>query len=304
MVSILVTATVYLPHVRGAAFVYEDLNDINTTYRPWQGWLIEAHDAAVRPARSLARAVDRIVGFDPVRQHAASLALHLLAGTLVFAVGLTVLSPLGAWIAATGWLWAPWNLETVAYAAARPDLLLTLAALVGVLAVERGRLWWAALAAVAAVLAKESGIVVWLLLPAWALWRALCWPRAWRWGWALAGVAGLVVAAGTRAGAFGWPPILTGLLALSNLILTPPMYVTVDPDLTAAWPLPVLAALVWASVWASRRWAALVWGGVLIAWLPRLLVPLAEGPHYHHLTLPLVALSLGAAKLATLSLEG
>lgn len=304
MVSLLVTTAVYVPHVHHAAFVYEDLNDVNTTYRPWEGWREEAHAVAVRPARSLARAVDRIVGFDPVRQHAVSLALALVAGVLVYVVGLTVLSPLGAWIAATGWLWAPWNLETVAYVSARPDLLLTLAVLLGVLAVERGRLWLAALAAVAAVAAKESGIVVWLLLPAWALWRSLCWPRMWRWGWALAGVVGLVVAAGTRSAAFGWPPVWTGLLALSNLLLTPPMGFTVDPDLTAFWPLPVLAVCIWVSVEASSRWAALVWGGVLLAWLPRLLVPLAEGPHYHHLALLLVALSLGAAKLATIPMEG
>jgi hypothetical protein len=299
-----VTACLYAPHVRSAAFVYEDLNDLNTTYRAWQGWRIELHDAAVRPARALTRLVDRSVGFSPVRQHAASLALHLAAGALVYALGLTVIAPRGAVLAAALFLLAPWQVEAVAYAAARADVLMTLAVLWGALAIERGRFGWAWLAAVAAVAAKESGVAAWLLLPAWAWWIDEPWPLGWLLVWCLTALGGVLVGLAAHVGTLTAPPVLTGLRDLAGLLLTPPWRLSIDPETTSWGPLVLLSSLVGIGLARAPRWTALVVGGVLLAWLPRLLVPLSEAPHFHHLMLPTVFLSLGVAKWVTFSEDG
>ena len=299
VVCLAVTASLYAPHVRGAAFVYEDLNDINTTYRPWQGLAVEAHDLVVKPARALTSAVDRLVGFDPQRQHLVSLGLHLFAGVLVYLVALAVLPEPSALIAAAVFLLAPWQVEAVAYAAARSDVLVTLAVLLGVLAIETDRFWLAGLCAVAAVLAKESGIVAWLLLPAWAMWRGQTWPLGWILGWALVAWAGATVALTTRdLGAhLTWPPVVDGLQALGGLLLTPPWGFSVDPARAALWPILAVGGVAVVAWWRSPHWTALVVGGVLLAWAPRLLVATAETPKYHHLYLPLAILSLGVGRL-------
>lgn len=300
VVCLVVTALVYAPHVRTAGFVYEDLNDINTTYRPWQGWRVELHDAAVRPARMLTRAVDRAVGFDPVRQHATSLALHLLCGTLLFAVALAILPPLGALLAAAVFLLAPWQTEAVAYAAARADVLLTLAVLLGMLAVAHDAWALAWCAAVAAVLAKESGIAAWLLLPAWALWLRRSWPMGAIIAWGGAAWVGSILALSTRDhGPFMAPPVLAGLRALCGLLWTTTGALTIDPPTAGWWPVAVLAGFAAAGAWASPRWTTLVVGGVLLAWWPRLLLATAEPPHFHHLYLLFVALSLGVGAAFT-----
>jgi hypothetical protein len=293
------TTAVYLLHVRTAGFVYEDLNDLNTTYRPWQGLLTELHDAAVRPSRALTRAVERTVGFDAVRQHAASLVLHLVAGMLVYALAVGLLAPWGATFAAAVFLLAPWQVEAVAYASARADILVTLAVLGGLVSVRAERLPLAWLCAGAAVLAKEAGIVAWILLPAWALWLGAEWPLAWIAGWTLTAAGGALVALTTRDGALAWPHPWLRLRELAALLLTPPWRLSIDPDLTATWPVWSCLLVTVLGQRVAPRWTLLVVGGVLLAWLPRLVLPLREGPHFHHLYLPAVALSLGAAALVT-----
>jgi hypothetical protein len=297
VVCLAVTAAIYTPHVVTASFVYEDNNDINTTYRPWQSVVTELHDAAVRPARALTRTVQRLVGFDAVRQHLGSLVLHLAAGVLVYLVALSVLAPWPSVLAAGLFLLAPWQTAAVAYAAARSDILMTLAVLVGLWAVTRGRLALATLAAVAAVAAKEYGIVAWLLLPAWAIWRRSPWPISAVFGWALAGCGGVALAFGARdpGAPIFLPSLWTNLRAFVGLFAWP----TVDPMPAGALAVWTVLAAVGVAAWRLPRWTTLVVGGVALAWLPRLLVPLAEGPHTQHLYLPMVALSLGAARLLT-----
>lgn len=305
VVLMLAMTALYVPHVQSAGFVYEDRNNIQNTYAPWAGVPDEVASIVLKPARALTSAVQRVIGFDEVRQHRASLVLHLLTGLVLWRVALALLSPWAAVVAA-GMFWlAPWQVEAVAYAAARADVLLTLAVLLGAWAVLAGRLWLAFAAAVAAVLAKESGVAAWMLLPAFAWWLGDRWPWRWARTWTATGLVGALVALRTLdTHAATWRTVPRGLRDLTALLLTPPWALSIDPPTASLWPLTLVTlAVAWGLV-AAPRWTVLVAGGVLLAWLPRLVVPLAEGPHVHHLYLSLAVLSLGAGKLLSPLIEG
>lgn len=288
------TVAVYAPHVRAAAFVYEDNNDIDTTYRAWQGWRMELHDAAVMPARVLTRVTLRTVGFSAPRQHATNLALHLLAGLLLFAVAAPAV---GAWpaVAAAGLWWLlPIQTEAVAYVSARGDLLLAVTLLLGLLAVEADAVGWALVAACAAVGAKETGIAAFALLPLWAWFRGRDWHPVWRAGWLVAVLLPLGVALGARdLDAMRLTLTLEPLRQAAALLV--PHALTVDPGPSAAWPLvAVLGALV-GLAWPAPRWAWLLAGWTLAVLLPRCLVPLREGLHEHHLYTIMIPVVVGLA---------
>ena len=300
VVCLMATVALYAPHVLSAGFVYEDLNDINTTYRPWQGVAVELHDAVVRPARALTRAVDRSIGLHPMRQHAASLGWHLIAGLLFWRVVQGLLGPWQA-VFAVGLFWlAPWQTEAVAYAAARADVLMTVAVLAGLWAVRTDQIALAWGAAVAAILAKETGVVAWLLLPAFAWWLGRAWSMRWKMAWTLTMIGGFLAALATREpDTAQLLPVVAvhGLTQLAGLLLTPPWALTIDPAPASIWALAgcvVIALAIWR---ASSGLALAVVGGLVLAWLPRILVPLQEPPHFHHLYLPATLLSLGLARL-------
>ncbi len=300
----LTTLAVYAPHVREAGFVYEDGTDVDTQYRAWQGWATELHDAAVRPARAVARAVQRVVGFDPVAQHATSLALHLVCGLLVWAVASAWGSPWGATLAAGVFWLHPASVDAVAYASARPDVLMTLAVLLGLLAVQADRVGLAWLCAAVAVLCKESGVVAFGLLPLTAWVFGSRWsPRA-SMAWALSCAVPLVAAVLTLDARMDGLPALSRAWATLGWLLTRivwPVGLTIDPAVTWAPALVLLAlAALSVAIWAQgRSWLAFGWTWALVALAPRFVLPLHEGPHVAHLYLPMVGVSLAAGALVT-----
>lgn len=296
------TAVLYLPHVHRAAFVYEDLNDANTLYRE-DGWRQDLHDLRTRPARWLTGVTYRLAGPYPRGQHLVNLVVHLLNGLLLAAVVRRYASAWAAVVAAGAFWLHPVAAEAVAYSSARGDLLLTSFLLVGLWACAAERPWLAWLSAAGAVLAKESGVAVWLALPV-AGWAA--WPARWRWVWAATCL--VPVAAALSALPPGAYPVPTALsvgtsvaqfAAVSTWVAWPvgltilPAWGWLTPQVARTALLLAAIAVIWIlalRTYAAARVAAVV--GLLA--LPRLVVPLAEGWHAHHLYAPLAVL-LGSA---------
>lgn len=289
------TVAVYAPHVREAGLVYEDANDLDTQYLPWQGWRAELHSAAVKPARVLSSAVTRLVGFDAPRQHAASLALHLLCAVLLWQVALTWLGPIGAFVTAGVWLLHPVQVDAVAYLSARPDVLVALCVLLGLLAVQADLVGLAWLCAAAAVLCKESGVVAFLLLPLAAWWTGMQWPPRTLMAWGLSvtlpvGIGLLTLDARMAAlsalqqawATLGW--------LLSRLIW--PVALTIDPAPTLVWMEIVPFAVAVALLRRRPSWLGFGVAWALVALLPRFVLPLHEGPHVAHLYIPMIGMSL------------
>jgi protein O-mannosyl-transferase len=105
--------------------------------------------------------------------HALNLALHALAGALLFVLLQRHVAPLAAALGCLLFAWHPLLVEPVAWVSARKDLLAAVLVL-GVLHQEdrsdeagRGHRTWSALLAVAALLTKSATMVVPVLVVAW-----------------------------------------------------------------------------------------------------------------------------------------
>jgi hypothetical protein len=307
LLLLVLTAVLYAPTL-GYGFVYEDKNDLEAFFRPY-----DVRDVLVKPARSLT-AVSfevnaRLFGrMNPVGYHAGNVALHLLNGALVYGVALAVVADWPAVFASAVFLLHPIQVESVAYVSSRSELVSTACVLLALLAASRGWIVAAVLAVGLAVAGKESAIVAGCLVPLWAtwtraktpIWSLALWATAIVIGSAyLSGLYGLSLHplyAGAQIASFGW--------LLSRVIV--PTHLSIDPDLqwsalAASTALGLGIAGVITLLHLPRRspmaFAAL-W--CVACLLPRLIVPLHEGLHLHHLYLPFVGVVLAiGAQLST-----
>lgn len=304
LLLLIVTALLYAPTLT-YGFVYEDANDLQTFVQPigerlgvW----------AWQPARSLTQitfaVTYQVFGLWPGAYHAGNLALHLLNGGLLYGLASSLLQPWAAVVAVGVFLLHPVQVESVAYVSSRPDLVATTALLFGLWAVVAGRWWAVLLCGVLAVLAKETAVVGLPLFALVAWWRGVRVSRL------------VVIAAALVSVPIGtflllrYPVSLDLELALSQLTawtwllsrIVLPVGLSIDPDWNWITHLPMsLTAGVWAALLvAAWQWRhsllPVVVGGCFLIVAPRLVVPLVEGLHAHHLmfAMPLVALLIGA----------
>jgi len=292
----LVTMALYAPTV-GYGYVYEDHNDLEAFSRPWPMQSADPiADALRHPTRLLRDVSFALSGTDPRGAHLGNVVVHIVNGLLVYAIAASWLSPSGAVLAAGAFWLHPVQVEAVAYISSRADLVATLFLLLTVLSARR--VWLSLLCAVLCVLAKETFVMV-LLIPL----VVGSWDRANRVLWALwALVAMPVVLFGVFA--FGLSPdlhrglsVLTQLSSLLTLWLVP-IGLTVDHDWQMVAPLTMaLVCGVWlvlmrlAVVQGFPRWSQAL-GVIVLFVLPRMVVPMSEGLHEHHLYAPAIALSL------------
>lgn len=297
---LIVTALVYAPTVT-FPLVYEDFNDPAMFETPQ--WRRALADLPVKPARTLTTVSvgvnqELFGAINPVGFHVGSVALHVTnTALLAMALPLTWLS-----VCVVGvWGLHPLQVESVAYVSSRSDLLLITCVLLGIVAVQAQRWGVMGLCAVLAVLAKETGLVAGPLL-AWYAWhRGLRPSRGALIGSAVLG--GWVIwlfRAELSLNAWWTAQELTKAWRLALMVIWPVGFSIdhdwswITPMLAGAVTLGTLVALTVAAVPPDRRWV-FVAGWALLALSPRLLVPLIEGLHEHHMSLPLmgVALSLG-----------
>lgn len=290
---------VYAPTL-SYGFVYEDLNDpARFLDRSWAAWT----DPQI--ARKLTKWSYMLSGLispmEPWGYHLISVLLHALNTVLLFLLGRVLWS--GLWlpfVCAALFALHPVQTEAVAYISARADVLMTTFVLLAVLAAERGRWAWMLVACLGAVLAKESGIVAVPLVVLWTGWRRLLVP-AWIWGVVLVGGLGgaLFLVQYYDLGAFSVTYTAQETAKLWHLLgkVVLPIGLSVDHDYTvwpSDWPMVTLLVTVGVgcvALTSQRPWAQGVLF-VLVALAPRLLVPLVEGLHEHHIYAPLVGISL------------
>jgi hypothetical protein len=153
VIPILVLTTLaYLP-ILWHPFAYEDFNFLHAS--PSQSLRLDW----VMPSRNLTAAT---WSADPRTMHAGNLGLHLLNGSLVYALAssLEIGSP---WLAAGIFLLHPLNSEAVAYAAGRGELLVTLGILIATICASLPTsaltLFGILLGSWIAMSAKEIGVV-------------------------------------------------------------------------------------------------------------------------------------------------
>jgi len=164
------TVAHYAP-LRTAPFVYEDTHALRA---------MDADESWIIPSRVLTHATYRWSAGSPIDPgvfHLGNVAIHVVNGLLVYAVGVMVIGAWPATFAAGLFLWHPLNSEAVSYVSGRSDLLLTLCLLLAVwIALLRGAAWWrgslVALALVGAATSKEIGLIgVPLVVLALWIWR-------------------------------------------------------------------------------------------------------------------------------------
>ena len=298
----LVTIVLYAPTV-SYPYVYEDKNDLEAFSRPWPTQTSDVMGDAVRhPTRLLRDVSFAISGTAPRQAHLGNVVVHLVNGLLVYALGCAWLTP-GAGLMAAGVFWLhPVQVESVAYISSRADLVAVLFTLLACLAYRR--VWWCLLACLGAVLAKETFVMV-LLLPLvtglqkpnrllFGVWLALAVPIA------IFGLSQFGRAPDPFAG-------VQSLAQLTRLLLlwVLPIGQTIDHDWalmpSAVVLLAVIAWIALAVVAVLQRWPhwSLALGAIGIFFVPRVLTPLSEGLHEHHLLAPAVALSLWTGSVLT-----
>lgn len=328
--ALLLTLVAY-QRVRHATYVYEDENAVFSNPSVTGTEPIQWTRARVLTAVSH-RLVWQTFGPSPEAPHLVNLGLHLVNGTLVFLIAGFWLSPFAAVLAASLFLLHPIQVESVAYVASRSELLACSFALLAYWRSltaakwrEHGLVW---LAVVLAVCAKESYAVIVPLMVVSDLYRGkkLSW----------VGLAAVVVPIGLmawsvahyeyvfRADSRGLDYAATQAFALWKYLgqVVVPYGLTIDNDFDLvpwAWRytalitlifiagLPILALCsvrngdtgqterLWQD-WPSLRIVAfgMVW--VLVALLPRFLIPLNEICNLHQLYMPFLGvwLSVGA----------
>ena len=295
----MLTAALYAP-VFGYGFIYEDRNDVARSLAA-PNWSQALTDAMERPARSLTGlsfAVNQTLfgAMNPLGFHLGSLVLHLVNGLLVYALALPVMGAWAAVFALGVFLLHPMQVEAVAYVSARADLVSTTGVLLALLAASRGWRVAAVLACALAVAGKESAVVAWALVPLWAAWTRAPFPLK-RWcavGGVLGGIAYAAILRDITEFSIQPSMALAGeqLAVIFRLLalVAVPWGFTIDHDWASiAWFSPgalvgALGLTFWAVTegWAHRHWLALAWLWTLIALSPRLVVPLYEGLHEHH----------------------
>lgn len=291
--------------VWGASFVYED-----------QAWR-HATVATVWARRALTTWSWTVVQ-GAVASHGLNLALHLLTACVFWRlaqrIGLT--TRLAALVAAL-WVLHPLNVETVAYAASRAELLSTLAVVGACWLAARGDGWWGVvLCGAAAVWVKESAVVGLALVPL-TLW--VCGHPARFVSLVSVGVASLglvavggwtnLVNAGEAPGAMAsaGPWLLVQATATVRLLFLSviPYGMTVDYDYDLV-PISVRLVCVLLLValglvtWQARQERRLAWGlaWILVSVVPRLVIQTPRSYlNEHQWSVPLlgVLLTVGAA---------
>lgn len=294
----LVTAVLYAPSL-GYGFVYEDNNDPETFFRPF-----EMSDVLHKPARVLTVASYALSNAMAPRQawgyHAGNLALHLLNGWLLFVLASSLMAPTGALFAAALFWLHPVQVESVAYISSRADLLATTFVILALLWRAHG--WLTLACCVLAVLAKETAVMVFLLMPLIAYATGIRWAEMPRMVWAL--VIGAPFTYLLIRYSVTWDAVYASsqLAAFSRLLLLLvwPSPLTIDHDWTVITPqvgfVVVCAWIALTALAALREWPAWSWalGMALLLMVPRAFVPLHEGLHEHHLLMPSVGLALWA----------
>lgn len=270
--------------------VYEDANDYETLYRPFQ-----VSDLWMKPARVLTTAsfsLTHVLSVQPSADHAVNLAVHLVNTALLLWLLRGVGLEPSLWLAGV-FAVHPLNVEAVSYVSARPDLLSTTFLLLALCAASVGAVALAVCGVVLAVLGKETALVAAGLVPLWAAWTgAIAWRR---WRWFAAPVAVALVFVAYRGVHFSWRPALEGAVFAQTFRLLAlvvwPVGFTVDHDWGAITNTVALVAFLaavgltlWSVTegWQKRSGVALAWLWVLIAISPRLVVSLFEGLHEHH----------------------
>lgn len=240
-----------------------------------------------------------IVGPVPWAFHLLNLSVHLLNVVLLWRVLRRVLDGAGTFFAVAVFALWPVQVEAVSYISALPDLTSTTAVLFGLWALERRYFVVATLSVGLAVYMKEMAAVAFGLLPLWALFRGIKWPRLMIAGWGAltcVGALELLTRFSLRPTWAFFGQALTQATVLLSLIVWPFGRLTIDHDYRwitgalASWIVLGwwLVAAVLPKRWDSPATFAFLW--VLIAWAPRFLVPLTEGVHEHHLYLPMIGL--------------
>lgn len=177
LIALLVWTAVLYSGSLQAGFVYED------QFLPteaWRGWSHEWATITFSP-RSLSTLAFRLqASQSPKAYHAVNVGLHLVCGTLVYALVLPY-GPVAATVTTALWLIHTLGSEAVLYVSQRTDLIASACLLLMLLA-TRLRGPWNAMGAVGcgllALWAKESAVVLVFLLPLW-LWYEQRWSRLW-----------------------------------------------------------------------------------------------------------------------------
>lgn len=329
LVAVLLTLVAYRGVTR-AEYVYEDEREGAVTARYPPASAAEWRDTLIPRPRMLANVTWRLqaaFGAESRGYHLANLGMHLTNGTLLYGLLLSIASIEAAAVVAGLWLLHPLQVETVAYVAARPDLLLIASVLVLLTATRVPGWRGVALATVAgglAVLAKETGVVVVGLLPLWLAWRGQ-WRRAWAIPvavWAVAGIAAYLrfmiggeidghriwnaISLYTLPAAHGpfWSVAVqwAAILRLAALVVWPQGF-TVDHDWDLVTPNVALAALLVAVsggllVWRARHRVpglAFACGWLVIALGPRFLMRLPDFVNEHQFPIALIGACLALA---------
>lgn len=293
-----IVVALYAPTL-GYGFVYEDLNDIERFLAPptWAGMFD-------RPNRILTAWTFALSGLispmEPFGYHLISILIHALNTVLLFALGRMIWA--GVWfpfVCALLFAVHPLQTESVAYISARADLLMTTGVLLALMAAERERWGWMLAACLFAVLAKESGVVAVPLALMWAIGRRNV--PVWLFMSAIlvAGIATSAMFTFYDLSGFSLPYTAQETAKLWHLMgkVLIPVGLSIDHDYSqwpAAWPMVTLVgtvALGCLALTSPRQWSFGVLF-VLVALAPRLLIPLVEGLHEHHLYLPLIGVCL------------
>lgn len=242
----------------------------------------------------------RISPVEPFGYHLISILIHALNTVLLFWLGRVIWA--GVWlpfVCALVFAVHPLQTESVAYISARADLLMTTGVLLAVIAAERERWGWMLVACLFAVGAKESGIVAVPMALMWAIGRR----QVPVWLFVSALVLGLVGASAMfrfyDLSGFDLTYTAQETAKLWHLLgkVVIPIGLSIDHDYgqwPAAWPMVTLigtVALGCLALTSPRQWSFGVLF-VLVALSPRLLIPLVEGLHEHHLYLPLLGIAL------------
>lgn len=309
------TAAIYTPSL-GYPLVYEDRRDnaliqasvqVGNLSNPWRTLTAATHAAS--------RAV---FGIEPWGFHLMSVGIHLVNVGLWLAVLWLVLPPWTALVGAAVFAWHPLQVEAVTYVSSRSDLLACTGLLLALLATTLGSLPGALVGVAFSVLGKETAIVAWALVPLWAWWTRAPFPvtRYLLIGFIGALVTGWALMADIQAIAFAPSLELAGNALVSigrlTLLVFVPWGFTVDHDWASMawlWRVALLAAVAlvaWSLTegWWERKSVALAVLWTLVALSPRLVVPLYEGLHEHHMLIPMMGWSIVIAWAVTPRTKG
>lgn len=269
----------------------------------------------------------RVAGWDPTLYHVGNIAVHLVNGGLLYAVGSRLIPSPAALVASGIFLLHPLQSQAVSYVTARTDLLMTLGVLLAVwLSLGRMTVWQIGgigLVLLGAALSKEIGLigvplVLWTLLclrPSLLHAHAALFAPLWIAGGMVAGASWATWMLWMDRGAIQgvilmpWSEFLPRQTAAVWHLLRPDVWLwglTIDHDMAALSGrtqfLSLLLTgqmLVLAGV-AFRRWPVLAWaiGWVTLSIVPRMLFRTHEWITEAQLYLAMVGLSVLSGRVA------